>query len=73
MDQLSAGTHQRITSVLAFALAAYALYWAVGYVEAHTYRISFLLLTLVITFLAGTADSEGRCRRTGRWTSPTFR
>ena len=47
---------ERLSSILSFALAAYALYWAVGYVEAHTYRISFLLLTLVITFLGGTAE-----------------
>jgi len=51
VDQLSPGSRQRVTAVLAFALAAYALYWAVGYVETHLYRISFLLLTLVITFL----------------------
>jgi TRAP transporter 4TM/12TM fusion protein len=65
VDQLSAGTHQRITSVLAFALAAYALYWAVGYVEAHTYRISFLLLTLVITFLGGASEGDGTSKATG--------
>jgi TRAP transporter 4TM/12TM fusion protein len=37
---------------LSFALAAYALYWAVAYVETHFYRISFLLLVLLITFLS---------------------
>jgi TRAP transporter 4TM/12TM fusion protein len=47
-----AGSRSRVTSVLAFALAAYALYWAVGYVETHLYRISFLLLVLLITFLS---------------------
>jgi TRAP transporter 4TM/12TM fusion protein len=59
VDQLSTGSHRRVTAVLAFALAAYALYWAVGYVEAHTYRISFLLLTLVITFLGGASEGDG--------------
>jgi TRAP transporter 4TM/12TM fusion protein len=46
---------ERLISVLSFALAAYALYWAVGYVETHLYRISFLLLVLLITFLRGPA------------------
>ena len=46
VDELSAGAQSRVTSVLAFALAAYALYWVVGIVEPHIYRISFLLLAL---------------------------
>src|SRR6185503_19905219 len=53
---LSRGSQSRVTSVLAFALVAYALYWAVAYVETHSYRISFLLLVLLITLLSnGTA------------------
>ena len=36
---------------LAFALAAYALYWVVGIVPAQIYRPTFLLIALVITFL----------------------
>ena len=59
MDQLSTGSRQRVIAVLAFALAAYALYWAVGYVETHLYRISFLLLTLVITFLGAPSEESG--------------
>ena len=56
MDELGTGSQSRVTSVLAFVLAAYALYWAVAYVETHSYRISFLLLVLLITFLSnGTA------------------
>ena len=69
---LSTGSQSRVTSVLAFALAAYALYWAVGYVETHLYRISFLLLVLLITFLSGrsertgpTGESTGPSKRTG--------
>ena len=58
MDQLSTGSRPRVTSVLAFVLAAYALYWAIGYVETHLYRISFLLIALIITFLGG-ASNEG--------------
>lgn len=37
---------------VAFALSAYALYWVVGIVAPQTYRPSFLLLALVLTFLA---------------------
>ena len=59
MDELSPRPQSRVTSVLAFALAAYALYWAVGYVETHLYRISFLLLTLIITFLSGPSERTG--------------
>ena len=59
MDELGTGSQSRVTSVLAFVLAAYALYWAVAYVETHSYRISFLLLVLLITFL-----SNGASRRT---------
>ena len=36
----------------AFALAAYALYWVVGIIAPQTYRPSFLLLALILTFLA---------------------
>ena len=50
---------ERLVSVLAFALAVYALYWAVAYVETHSYRISFLLLVLLITFLSRSPQSEG--------------
>ena len=42
---------------VAFALAAYALYWVVGIVAPQTYRPSFLLLALVLTFLAYPAGS----------------
>jgi TRAP transporter 4TM/12TM fusion protein len=56
--QRGAGSQSRATSVLAFALAAYALYWAVGYVETHFYRISFLLLVLLITFLTEPSLAE---------------
>jgi TRAP transporter 4TM/12TM fusion protein len=54
VGELGTGSRSRVASVLAFSLAAYALYWAVGYVETHLYRISFLLLTLIITFLSET-------------------
>jgi TRAP transporter 4TM/12TM fusion protein len=58
------GKSERLTSVLGFALAVYALYWAVAYVETHLYRISFLLLVLLITFLSRDFNGEGGSKRT---------
>jgi TRAP transporter 4TM/12TM fusion protein len=49
---------ERLIAILSFALAAYALYWAVAYVETHLYRISFLLLVLLITFLSRSPHDE---------------
>jgi TRAP-type uncharacterized transport system fused permease subunit len=69
VDELGTGSQSRVTFVLAFALAAYALYWAVAYVETHLYRITFLLLVLLITFLSrsggeGASNGEGGSKRT---------
>jgi TRAP transporter 4TM/12TM fusion protein len=72
VDELKTGPQSRATSILAFTLAAYALYWAVAYVETHLYRISFLLLVLLITFLSRnvsdqaevTAGDAGTAKRT---------
>jgi TRAP transporter 4TM/12TM fusion protein len=51
--QLTDGTRQRsrVASVLGFALAAYALYWVVGIVDPHVYRVSFLLIAVVLTIV----------------------
>ena len=45
------GWRDRAADVLAFALAAYALYWVVGIVDPQIYRVSFLLIALVLSFL----------------------
>ena len=45
------GWRDRAGDVLAFALAAYALYWVVGIVDPQIYRVSFLLIALAATFL----------------------
>jgi TRAP transporter 4TM/12TM fusion protein len=45
------GWRERGGDVLAFALAAYALYWVVGIVDPQIYRVSFLLIALAATFL----------------------
>jgi TRAP transporter 4TM/12TM fusion protein len=44
-------TRERAGDVLAFALAAYSLYWVVGIVDPQIYRVSFLLIALMATFL----------------------
>ena len=42
----------KVSLILGFALAAYALYWVVGIVDPHVYRITFLLVALVLTIVA---------------------
>ena len=45
------GLPRRIVAVLAAGLALYAIYWVLAIIEAQTYRASFLLISLVLTFL----------------------
>jgi TRAP transporter 4TM/12TM fusion protein len=52
------GWRDRAGDVLAFALAAYALYWVVGIVDPQIYRVSFLLIALAATFLIYPHTSE---------------
>jgi TRAP transporter 4TM/12TM fusion protein len=42
---------EQVADALGLAIAAYALYWVVGIVDPHIYRVSFLLIALVLTFL----------------------
>jgi len=46
------GVRQRLADTLGIVLAVYALYWVVGIVDPHVYRVSFLLVALVMSFLA---------------------
>ena len=48
--QLS-GFPARLVTALAAGLSLYALYWVVGIVQPQIYRVSFLLVTLVLTFV----------------------
>ena len=41
----------RLASALSIALAAYALYWVLFIVQPQIYRVSFLLMAVVLTFL----------------------
>jgi TRAP transporter 4TM/12TM fusion protein len=45
-------TRNATIALLGFCLAAYALYWVVGVVDPHVYRVSFLLVALVLTMAA---------------------
>src|SRR5687768_16009103 len=47
----TSGPTGRLATILAFTLAAYALYWVVGIVDPQIYRVSFLLIALAATFL----------------------
>jgi len=52
-----AGTRGMVAAVLGFALAAYALYWVVGIVDPHVYRVTFLMVAIVLTIVAHPSGS----------------
>ena len=60
------GRTATLVTVLAAGLSCYALYWVVGIVQPQIYRVSFLLITLVLTFLVFPALPRWRERVT--WT-----
>jgi TRAP transporter 4TM/12TM fusion protein len=63
------GTLAHVATLLAVALSAYALYWVVAIVQAQVYRVSFLLLALVLSFLLFPAVRGSRGRVTALdWT-----
>src|SRR3954471_14450408 len=60
-ERWPAGVAGLMTSALCVALSLYALYWVLFIVQPQVYRVSFLLVALVLTFLlfpsrAGRAD-----------------
>ena len=62
------GTAGTIATVLSVALSLYALWWVVAIVQAQIYRVSFLLLALVLSFLVYPAVKGSRGRVTiGDW------
>jgi TRAP transporter 4TM/12TM fusion protein len=46
-----AGLTGRVASLLAAGLAAYAVYWVLFIVQPQVYRVSFLLIALILTLL----------------------
>jgi TRAP transporter 4TM/12TM fusion protein len=63
------GATRWMATALAADLSFYALYWVVGTVQAQFYRVTFLMLVLVLTFLLYPAAPEARSRVGARdWT-----
>ena len=58
------GASGGLGTVLATGLSLYALYWVVGIVQPLVYRVTFLLLTLVLSFLFYPVGSRDRARVT---------
>jgi TRAP transporter 4TM/12TM fusion protein len=54
------GAPQRLASVLAVALSLSALYWVLFIVQPQVYRVSFLLIALILTFLLFPATRRSR-------------
>ena len=63
-----AGWAGRAAAFLSAALAAYALYWVLFIVQPQVYRVSFLLVALILTFLLFPAFAKAP-RRHGQRTS----
>ena len=53
-----------MTTGLAAGISLYALYWVVGIVQPQVYRVSFLLITLTLTFLLYPASQQSQSRVT---------
>jgi TRAP transporter 4TM/12TM fusion protein len=58
------GNAGRLGAILAAVLSLYALYWVVGIVQPFVYRVTFLLVTLVLSFLFYPSGAEDRTRVT---------
>ena len=58
------GATDSLATALAVGLSLYALWWVVAVVQAQIYRVSFLLIALVLSFLAYPAVKGSRGRVT---------
>ena len=56
------GATGHLATALAAGLSLYAFYWVVGIVQPQIYRVSFLLITLVLTFVVFPAHARWRAR-----------
>jgi len=59
------GAPRYLARALAVSISLYAFYWVLGVVEPQIYRVSFLFLALVLTFLLYGAKGEVGSARTG--------
>jgi TRAP-type uncharacterized transport system fused permease subunit len=58
------GFPARLSSFLAAGLSLYSLYWVLFIIQPQVYRVSFLLIALVLTFILfpGRKADTGRVR-----------
>ena len=67
-DELESPTRQltgwpaQLGTALAIGLSLYALYWVVGIIQPLVYRVTFLLIVLVLSFMFYPATSSPRDR-----------
>ena len=54
------GRPRALATTLAVGLSCYALYWVIGIVQPQIYRVSFLLIALVLSFLVYPATRRPR-------------
>jgi TRAP transporter 4TM/12TM fusion protein len=57
------GRPRALATTLAVGLSCYALYWVIGIVQPQIYRVSFLLIALVLSFLVYPATRRPPQRR----------
>src|SRR5688572_4523253 len=53
------GVSRKLALGLAVSLSLYALYWVVGIIEAQIYRVTFLLIALILSLLRYPARRNG--------------
>ena len=56
------GVTGRLASVLAIGVSAYALYWVIGIIQPQIYRVTFLMMTLTLSFLLFPGSRASRAR-----------
>jgi TRAP transporter 4TM/12TM fusion protein len=71
--RVPAGWPGRAAAFLSAALSAYALYWVLFIVQPQVYRVSFLLIALILTFLLFPAFAKAPAGRPARGKSQTSR
>ena len=62
------GRSATLTNGLALALSLYALYWVIGIIQPQIYRVSFLLVSLVLIFLLFRSTANNRRLGALDWT-----
>ncbi len=59
---------RRLTAGLAIGVSVYALYWVIGIIQPQIYRVTFLMMTLTLSFLLFPGSRASRARvSVGDW------